>query len=112
MLHDTRTRRSGDLGDAHERQALVGSDVAEDEERALEDEVRSFRSSASIDSERDGHVGALMGNAAARLSHLDVHADDADEGVDADALGEGETGEKGLAGKAGIIIVSSFCTVG
>ncbi|OCH90826.1 MFS general substrate transporter [Obba rivulosa] len=127
MLLDTRTgRRSGDMvlgADEDERQFLVGDDEDENEndiarlndsmrrrsvERDLEEEVRSFRSSASIDSADGlgvpGHVQehGLMRNVAARMSHLDVHGgapleDEEDGAVDANEGG-------GLAAKAGIVI--------
>ncbi|KAI0943211.1 hypothetical protein AcW1_002427 [Taiwanofungus camphoratus] len=131
MLQDTRTRRaSGDIalgGDEHERQFLVGDDEddedededenvtlrddertrKEEEDRELEEEVRSFRSSASMDSsdepgDRDGvreRRDAFMNNATARTSHLDVGMPDEND----DTHEEGET-RSGLAAKAGIII--------
>ncbi|KAI0926618.1 hypothetical protein AcV7_010403 [Taiwanofungus camphoratus] len=131
MLQDTRTRRaSGDIalgGDEHERQFLVGDDEddedededenvtlrddertrKEEEDRELEEEVRSFRSSASMDSsdepgDRDGvreRRDAFMNNPTARTSHLDVGMPDEND----DTHEEGEA-RSGLAAKAGIII--------
>lgn len=109
MLADTRTRRSPDPASVAadpERQFLVGSD---DEDEGLEAEVRSFRSSASMDAQERGHEAQglrvrqeeFMGNAFARASHLDVQSD-------IDDLGDVAGGRRGsgLAAKAGIIIVS------
>ena len=110
MLADTRTRhRSRPASPDEERQFLVAGPGDEDEE-GLEAEVRSFRSSASMDGEeQDGDVlreqrerrGEFMANSAARASHLQVHGSDEPEW-------EGEEGKKGggLAAKAGIILVS------
>lgn len=114
MLADTRTRhRSRPASPDEERQFLVagpGDDEDEDEGEGLEAEVRSFRSSASMDGEEqegDAHRlqqerrGDFMANSAARASHLQVHGADEPEW-------EGEEGKKagGLAAKAGIILVS------
>lgn len=107
MLADTRTRRSPDPASVAadpERQFLVGSD---DEDEGLEAEVRSFRSSASMDAQERGHEAQglrvrqeeFMGNAFARASHLDVQSDIDDLGV----VAGGRRGS-GLAAKAGIII--------
>lgn len=148
VLTDTRThRRSGSVtlpGDDHERQFLVGdaddSDPEEPQSKAqdqqsggslaLEEDVRSFSSNASIDSSspsssldsdngrpkphrRSPSVGAgadedglgLLHNAAARTSHLDVHSLSTSDSSTLHP--EDEHGGKaggGLAAKAGIII--------
>ncbi|CAL1709454.1 unnamed protein product [Somion occarium] len=102
LLSDTRTsRRSGDItlgADEHERQFLVGDD---EDENGLADEVRSFGSSASMDSQEGSgeriRANTLMNNADARMSH--VHVDDlAHDHVD------GPRREGGLAAKAGVIL--------
>ena len=110
MLADTRTRHhSRPASPDEERQFLVAGPGDEDEE-GLEAEVRSFRSSASMDGEeQDGDVlreqrerrGEFMANSAARMSHLQVHGSDEPDW-------EGEEGKQGggLAAKAGIILVS------
>lgn len=110
LLDDARSRRisSGIDGQDHERQFLVGGD--EEEEDALADEVRSFRSSVSMDEEREqqkGKLGLLMNNASARMSHLDVHASqDEGEGSQHEGAAEGKKPKNGgLAAKAGIILV-------
>ena len=113
LLDDTRSRRissAGVEGQDHERQHLVGDD--EDEEDGLADEVRSFRSSASMDEDRNQHKGkldAIMNNASARMSHLDVHAQlDEGEGSQTDGIIDAKKPKEGnLASKAGIILVRS-----
>ncbi|KZT71321.1 MFS general substrate transporter [Daedalea quercina L-15889] len=106
MLEDTRTRhRSRPASPDEERQFLVAD--PEDEDEGLEAEVRSFRSSASMDGsdhERDAgrqqqeRRSAFMSNASARASHLQVTGDESDwEGDDAKKGG-------GLAAKAGVIL--------
>lgn len=116
MLADTRTRhRSRPASPDEERQFLVagpGDDEDEGEGEGLEAEVRSFRSSASMDGEeQEGDAqrlqqerrGEFMANSAARASHLQVHGSDEPEW-------EGEEGKSGggLAAKAGIILVSVY----
>lgn len=110
-MDDARSRRisAGDVdGQAHERQLLVGS--GEDEDDALEDEVRSFRSSASMDEEPDqqkAKYASLMNNASARMSRLEVHTSEG-EGSQAGGVVEGKKPKEGnLAAKAGIILVCS-----
>lgn len=104
-LEDTRSRRisdSGVDGQDHERQFLVGND--DEEEQGLEDEVQSFRSSASMDGEGErAKIGSLLGNSNARMSHLDVPGMSR-AGEDED--GSGPSGKRGggLAAKAGIIL--------
>lgn len=103
MLSDTRSsQRSDALTADHEEQPfLVGGDEDDYEE------VRSFRSSASMDSQ-EGDEGrerqnSLMSNSQARQSHLEVHTtDDPSNQMTARRRGGG-----GLAAKAGIILVSS-----
>ncbi|OBZ66441.1 General alpha-glucoside permease [Grifola frondosa] len=109
VLHDTRTRRrSSDIGlavDEQERQFLVGEDDdAEDEHDMLTAEVRSFTSSASMDSQDEEpreRSEVVMGNLSAHMSHLDVHS-----GVlsDDETLREEGAVGSGLAAKAGIIL--------
>ena len=104
LLDDTRSRRaSNSVADArdHERQFLVG-----DDEEDLADEVRSFRSSVSMDDESErSKLGPLLHNTSARTSHLDVTTygqpsrDEDDE--DEPALKKGNS----LASKAGTIMV-------
>ncbi|KAK7678039.1 hypothetical protein QCA50_018980 [Cerrena zonata] len=106
LLSDTRTsRRSGDIvfdsDDQERQQFLVGDD---EDENGLADEVRSFRSSVSMD-EQDGahdrpHVNTLMGNANARMSHIQV-GDLADEQAREVAVPKRGGG---LAAKAGVIL--------
>lgn len=112
LLDDARSRRisAGDVdGQAHERQLLVGN--GEDEDEALEDEVRSFRSSASMDEDpgqQKAKYASLMNNASARMSHLEVHTSEA-EGSQAGDVAEGIKPKGGnLAAKAGIILVCSI----
>ncbi|EKM56768.1 uncharacterized protein PHACADRAFT_254080 [Phanerochaete carnosa HHB-10118-sp] len=109
VLDDTRSRRLSGRGggEEYERQFLVGND--EDEEReGLEDEVQSFRSSVSMDTEQERAKAELfMNNASARRSHLNVndasssrlslHAD-YEESIPKEKKGGG------LAAKAGIIL--------
>lgn len=111
MLADTRTRhRSRPASPDEERQFLVAD--PEDEDEGLEAEVRSFRSSASMDEpdeEREAlrlqqeRRGEFMSNMSARMSHLQVHG-----GEEPDF--EGDEGKRGggLAAKAGIILVRAF----
>ncbi|KAI0665836.1 hypothetical protein C8Q78DRAFT_1072817 [Trametes maxima] len=81
ILHDTRTRRlSGDVtlvGDAHERQFLVGEDeededgaredTRKDRSRSLEEDVQSFSSNASMDEDEDeGNTSRPTSRQAAR----------------------------------------------
>ncbi|PCH37600.1 MFS general substrate transporter [Wolfiporia cocos MD-104 SS10] len=103
MLRDTRSsRRSSDLilgSDEQERQLLVGDEDFAQEDSALEAEVQSFSSSASMDeAERDTHTqrSHLLSNALARSSHLDLD----------NPPGNGVTngGQSGLAAKAGVIL--------
>ncbi len=111
LLDDTRSRRISQAGSEAqdpERQFLVGND--EDGDEHLEDEVRSFRSSASMDEDRNQHkhkYGSLMQNDSARMSHLDVHG----AGVSGSHLEDGtlhnnKPKDGNLAAKAGIILVS------
>ena len=139
MLNDTRTsRRSGDIvfNADDERQFLVGKDEDDEDDQtpdldrrrdhqvdheadnALQDEVRSFGSSASMDSdshelERQAERSQLrnlstgMVNEQARMSHLDVNvmspvSPDGDGYV---AGIEDKSHSGSLAAKAGIIIV-------
>ncbi|GBE83684.1 major facilitator superfamily domain-containing protein [Sparassis latifolia] len=118
ILHDTRTqRRSGDItfgSDANERQFLVAADDDVDDDSTLEDDVHSFRSSASMEIDlnddrrsADGvhvHENPLMGNPAARASHLQLPSsiDGGDE--EDDEVSQKHHGEGGLADKAGIIL--------
>ncbi|TFY54951.1 hypothetical protein EVJ58_g8555 [Rhodofomes roseus] len=107
MLADTRTRhRSRPASPDEERQFLVADPGDEDE--GLEAEVRSFRSSASMDGpeeERDAlrlqqeRRGEFMSNASARMSRLQVHGVEEPEW-------DGDDGKRGggLAAKAGIIL--------
>ncbi len=86
-----------------ERQFLVGEDEDDYEE------VRSFRSSESIDSqegaeERQRHNN-IMGNAHARTSHLEVHTTE-------DQMPHKGRHRGGLAAKAGIILVRSIILFG
>lgn len=109
MLADTR-HRSRPASPDEERQFLVAG--PDEEGEGLEAEVRSFRSSVSIDGEEqeDGALrlqqerrGEFMANSTARASHLQVQ--------DTDELAwEAEEGRKGggLAAKAGIILVSDL----
>lgn len=108
MLSDTRTsRRSGDIvfdsDDQERQQFLVGEDEDED---PLADEVRSFRSSASMDEQDGAHdrpTNTLMSNASARMSHIQVG-----DLVDEQANGAVEPRKGGgLAAKAGVILVSN-----
>ncbi len=103
-------------GQDHERQFLVGDE--EGAEDGLEDEVRSFRSSVSMDNEiEQSKLGTFMGNSAARASYLDVRSPEGssrhvgDSGTEQHSGTEQQQpGKKGLASKAGIIIVSlRFC---
>lgn len=109
MLADTR-HRSRPASPDEERQFLVAGPGDDDEGSGLEAEVRSFRSSASMDGEeQEGDAyrlqqerrGEFMANSAARASHLQVHGND-------EPAWDGEEGKKGggLAAKAGIILVS------
>ncbi|KAF7792216.1 hypothetical protein EIP86_003250 [Pleurotus ostreatoroseus] len=109
MLEDTRSHRASALdeeGQDHERQFLVGN--AEEDE--LADEVRSFRSSASMDGEPEpgrGTLGSLLHNADARMSHLDVsYGAGAGRGAEDDG-GAARRGGGSLAAKAGTIMVRS-----
>ena len=148
VLNDTRTRRRSSSptlgGSEHERQFLVGSDEEDDEESpepqtaashfatpALEEDVRSFSSNASMDSSdsedhpkphrrtpslsRDGGggedgeaPGPFMLHAAARTSHADVHslmtAETATLAEADEDHGVEAQAPSGLAAKAGIII--------
>lgn len=95
LLNDTRSRHAdGTATENEERQFLVGEDEDDYEE------VRSFRSSASIDSqdgeERERHNN-IMGNVRARTSHLEVHTTE-DTSMPKRSRGGG------LAAKAGIIL--------
>ena len=107
MLDDTRTRRISNSNVEAlepERQFLVGNDEDED----LADEVRSFRSSASMDEEdaSDRGHGPLMSNNTARTSHLDVgHFGDSNRDEYEDSEHFPRKGN-GLAAKAGTIMVS------
>lgn len=108
-LDDTRSRllfdRDGE-GATHERQFLVGNDEDEEPE-GLEDEVQSFRSSVSMDTEQErAKIGSFMNNSSARMSHLDVHQGSS-RALDEDGDGEVPKEKKGgsLAAKAGIILV-------
>ncbi|KAI0340319.1 MFS general substrate transporter [Trametopsis cervina] len=107
VLDDTRSRRISQPGveSDPERQFLVASD---EEDETLEDEVRSFRSSASMDEDREqvtNTYGSLMNNPSARMSHLDVHGGASDGLHDESAAAKSpEAGS--LAAKAGIILVS------
>lgn len=125
MLNDTRTstRRSGDISlgaEDDERQFLVGKDDEDEDEhdrdRELEhrpeDDVQSFRSSASMDmdgpsreAERSNlrNLGTSMVNDEARMSHLDVHVVSPIDGDDG-YVPEAHSGS--LAAKAGVILVS------
>ena len=83
VLSDTRTHRSNSLTLDHERQFLVGNDEDEDEEAlpppnrlqdrarernmALEEDVRSFSSNASMDSS----PSASLDSADGRLFRID-----------------------------------------
>ncbi|EPS95433.1 hypothetical protein FOMPIDRAFT_1054159 [Fomitopsis schrenkii] len=107
MLADTR-HRSRPASPDEERQFLVAGPGDDDEGSGLEAEVRSFRSSASMDGEeQEGDAyrlqqerrGEFMANSAARASHLQVHGND-------EPAWDGEEGKKGggLAAKAGIIL--------
>ncbi|KAH9930693.1 MFS general substrate transporter [Fomitopsis serialis] len=105
MLADTR-HRSRPASPDEERQFLVADPGDEDE--GLEAEVRSFRSSASMDEsdhEREAlrhqqeRRGEFMSNASARMSHLEVHGDG-----EPDWEGDGGKEGGGLAAKAGIIL--------
>ncbi|KIP03126.1 hypothetical protein PHLGIDRAFT_111240 [Phlebiopsis gigantea 11061_1 CR5-6] len=105
-LDDTRSRIAPD----HERQFLVGADEEEEQEQeGLEDEVRSFRSSVSMDDEEQRpKLNSIMSNSSARMSHLDVPGAQSSRGFgDADGELSGAPREKtrgGLAAKAGIIL--------
>ncbi|KAJ3559646.1 hypothetical protein NM688_g217 [Phlebia brevispora] len=104
LLDDTRSHRNTvteEEGQDHERQFLVGD--AEDEE--LEDEVRSFRSSASMDDEPErGKLDALMHNAAARTSYLNVSHGAGPSHDAEDDSGRTPRRGGGLAAKAGTIM--------
>jgi solute carrier family 45, member 1/2/4 len=105
LLDDTRSRRIGNEVQDPERQLLVGN---EDEDENLEDEVRSFRSSASMDEDQDqqrNRIGSLMQNDSARMSHLDVHGSGASGSRLGGGVDGGKTNEGSLAAKAGIILV-------
>lgn len=110
VLDDARARRLSGHGDGedHERQFLVGNDEEEEHEE-LEDEVQSFRSSMSMDTEQERAKAELfMNNASARRSHLDVHVASSSR-LSLHLDGEGEVAKEkkggGLAAKAGIILV-------
>ena len=113
LLDDTRSRRISQAGSEAqdpERQFLVGND--EDGDEHLEDEVRSFRSSTSMDDDRDGRkhkYGSLMQNDSARMSHLDVHgAGSSQTHLEVGVLDGSKPRDGNLAAKAGIILVSAF----
>ncbi|GJE99408.1 hypothetical protein PsYK624_156660 [Phanerochaete sordida] len=109
VLDDTHSRMLSDRseGEDHERQFLVRTD--EDEEReALEDDVQSFRSSVSMDTDTQrAKADLFMHNTDARRSHLNV------DGPSSSRLSLHVGGEEGapkekkgesLAAKAGIIL--------
>lgn len=106
LLDDTRSHRMSALdeeGQDHERQFLVGN--ADDD---LADEVRSFRSSASMDDELERRKASpgLLYNVDARMSHLDVTYG---AGPSHGAVDDGTVSRRGngsLAAKAGTIMVS------
>lgn len=109
VLDDTRSRRLSDRsdGEEHERQFLVGH-ADEDEPEPLEDEVQSFRSSVSMDTEQQRAKAELfMHNATARRSHLDVGTTSGSRltlHADHDETPPKEKKGGGLAAKAGIIL--------
>ncbi|KAI0080485.1 MFS general substrate transporter [Panus rudis PR-1116 ss-1] len=107
LLNDTRTsRRSGDVGlgaDDDERQFLVGHDNDDDDD-GLAEEVRSFRSSVSMDgetlAEEQAPRGSIMNNVHARMSHLQIDS----PSLPLDDVDSHKDGRRGLAAKAGIIL--------
>ncbi|KAI0088334.1 major facilitator superfamily domain-containing protein [Irpex rosettiformis] len=108
LLDDTRSRRISQAGSEMqdpERQFLVGND---DGDEHPEDEVHSFRSSASMDEDRNRpkpEYGSLMQNDSARMSHLDVHGvGGSGSHLEVGALDHNKPRDGNLAAKAGIIL--------